>query len=477
MMNRNRLLNKYLLLAVIFIAMLAMSGCRTRITNNNEVSNVYYDEDGFLTETYQMRRDELGLSTAEKPILPDLGSGDTEDDFDSAEDSNFNYEPEEDNYVEPPTTNTTNNRTGTRGRTGTTGSGTGTNTGNDEVKVTLDPNGGTFEGKKEGEKLYQYVKKNRSFNLPSGSNDVTKKGYKLSKWSDGTKNYDPGAKVTITKKITYTAQWTKDNGNSETKKEITVTFDADGGTVTPKSKKVTIGKAYGDLPTPTKEGFGFKGWYTEKNGKGEKIDSTTNCNSKKDRTLYAKWEKAKTKYIAKFVNDDGTTFEIDVIDGTLSEEPKTPEKEGYDFAGWEPDPKKITEDTEIKPTWTLNPDKYWKLMTDGRDNKTTYYSTKNEELIEDCSADKPSDDEKPEYAIGFADDRNEAETVADELEEKGNKILVLKTPPKKSEKEKYLLFKLTLYKELYGLSDSDMGIPEVEETTGKSLGNIVLVER
>ena len=77
MMNRNRLLNKYLLLAVIFIAMLAMSGCRTRITNNNEVSNVYYDEDGFLTETYQMRRDELGLSTAEKPILPDLGSGDT----------------------------------------------------------------------------------------------------------------------------------------------------------------------------------------------------------------------------------------------------------------------------------------------------------------------------------------------------------------------------------------------------------------
>ena len=120
-MNRNRLLNKYLLLAVIFIAMLAMSGCRTRITNNNEVSNVYYDEDGFLTETYQMRRDELGLSTAEKPILPDLGSGDTEDDFDSAEDSNFNYEPEEDNYVEPSTTNTTNNRTGTRGRSGTTG--------------------------------------------------------------------------------------------------------------------------------------------------------------------------------------------------------------------------------------------------------------------------------------------------------------------------------------------------------------------
>lgn len=480
MMNRNRLLNKYLLLAVIFIAMLAMSGCRTRITNNNEVSNVYYDEDGFLTETYQMRRDELGLSTAEKPILPDLGSGDTEDDFDSAEDSNFNYEPEEDNYVEPPTTNTTNNRTGTRGRTGTTGSGTGSGT-TEWTIVTLDPNGGsaakTTIKVKKGE---TYGKRSKLPTLPDWK-DKNGKNNSFSSWN--TKKDGSGKTVTnstsVSKSSNHTlyAQWKKDNGNSETKKEITVTFDADGGTVTPKSKKVTIGKAYGDLPTPTKEGFGFRGWYTEKNGKGEKIESTTNCNSKKDRTLYAKWEKAKTKYKAKFVNDDGTTFEIEVIDGTLSEEPETPEKEGYDFAGWEPDPTKITEDTEIKPTWTLNPDKYWKLMTDGRDNKTTYYSTKNEELIEDCSADKPSDDEKPEYAIGFADDRNEAETVADELEEKGNKILVLKTPPKKSEKEKYLLFKLTLYKELYGLSYSDMGIPEVEETTGKSLGNIVLVER
>ena len=49
-----------------------------------------------------------------------------------------------------------------------------------------------------------------------------------------------------------------------------VTFDPDGGTIpqgtkwtgsgNSATKEVTTGLTYGDLPTPTKEGYTFKGW-------------------------------------------------------------------------------------------------------------------------------------------------------------------------------------------------------------------------
>ena len=39
-----------------------------------------------------------------------------------------------------------------------------------------------------------------------------------------------------------------------------VTFDTNGGSVSQTSKEVTYGKTYGDLPTPTREGYTFMGW-------------------------------------------------------------------------------------------------------------------------------------------------------------------------------------------------------------------------
>ena len=101
MQNRKALLIKYIALMLILVSALLLSACRTRISNNNEVSNIYYDEDGYLSETYEMRRSELGLSTAKKPILPDFGP--IEDDEEEVETGEtINYEPEEEEYVEPP---------------------------------------------------------------------------------------------------------------------------------------------------------------------------------------------------------------------------------------------------------------------------------------------------------------------------------------------------------------------------------------
>ena len=41
---------------------------------------------------------------------------------------------------------------------------------------------------------------------------------------------------------------------------VTVTFDANGGTVNTNTKDVEVGSQYGELPTPTREEYTFLGW-------------------------------------------------------------------------------------------------------------------------------------------------------------------------------------------------------------------------
>ena len=50
-----------------------------------------------------------------------------------------------------------------------------------------------------------------------------------------------------------------------------MTFDANGGTVDITSKTVKLGDTYGELPTPTREGYTFKGWNGKNMFNEEKI--------------------------------------------------------------------------------------------------------------------------------------------------------------------------------------------------------------
>ncbi|MBQ3455316.1 MAG: InlB B-repeat-containing protein, partial [Synergistaceae bacterium] len=43
----------------------------------------------------------------------------------------------------------------------------------------------------------------------------------------------------------------------------TISFNANGGKVTAKTKEVSNGAFYGVLPIPTKKGKVFDGWYTK----------------------------------------------------------------------------------------------------------------------------------------------------------------------------------------------------------------------
>ena len=70
---------------------------------------------------------------------------------------------------------------------------------------------------------------------------------------------------------------------------VKLTFDANGGNVKTKTKTVAKTSAYGVLPTPTKSGAKFAGWYTEPEG-GKKIDSYRRVMLTEDTTVYAHWK-------------------------------------------------------------------------------------------------------------------------------------------------------------------------------------------
>jgi len=74
-----------------------------------------------------------------------------------------------------------------------------------------------------------------------------------------------------------------------------VTLNAKPGIVSPNTIKVAVGLKYGyfnnnTLPTPTRSGYTFKGWYTASSG-GTKVTSSTIVQNGNNHTLYAQWIK------------------------------------------------------------------------------------------------------------------------------------------------------------------------------------------
>ena len=97
------------------------------------------------------------------------------------------------------------------------------------------------------------------------------------------------------KTYTYYAKFVPNN--------YTVSFNANGGTVGTSSKSVTYDAAYGTLPTPTRDGFTFMGWYTAASG-GNLVTASTIMTTASNHTLYAHW--TESSYIIAF-NGNGST--------------------------------------------------------------------------------------------------------------------------------------------------------------------------
>jgi len=87
--------------------------------------------------------------------------------------------------------------------------------------------------------------------------------------------------------------------------QYTVTFDADGGSVSPSSKTVTFGSAYGDLPVPEYTGHIFGGWV---DANDNPITSQTIVSIGENHTLTAVW--TLDQYLISFATDGHGTVDV-----------------------------------------------------------------------------------------------------------------------------------------------------------------------
>lgn len=211
--------------------------------------------------------------------------------------------------------------------------------------LTLNPDGGSVT--------------NTSIQITNGTAFGTlptpiKTGYNFDGWYDDT----TGNKITstsivnTTSNMTATAKWVG--------APVTVTFNPDGGTVNPTTKTVYKEGTYGTLPTPTKVGYAFTGWY---DADDNKIETTTVVTKVTPHELTAKWE-AK-QYTVNFYDEDGTTLlgTDTVSHGTAATAPANPSKPSdlqysYTFKGWDKDFSNVIGDMSIKAVYETVAKKY-----------------------------------------------------------------------------------------------------------------------
>lgn len=200
-----------------------------------------------------------------------------------------------------------------------------------------------------------------------------------------TKSFDFVNTTRNTKDITkYFGVWIAGNFGSKFRNQATatckvtpasylVTFDPNGGRVSPTSTAVTIGKKYGPLPTPNRYGYDFDGWYTEKiGGEDKKVTETTTVGTNPPTTLYAHWT-AKKCLVALSANGG----KIDTANGQVNTKnytatygskynflPTPTRTGGYTFDGWYTEQTggtKITSDTTVTTTQTHILYAHWHL--------------------------------------------------------------------------------------------------------------------
>ena len=184
-------------------------------------------------------------------------------------------------------------------------------------KIRLDANGGKCPVSS------MYIVSNGSTKLPS----TTRAGYTFLGWytdRTGGRKINSSA-YTFRNGETIYARWRAN--------KYSISFQANGGTVSSAKKTVTYGASCGALPTPTRTKGKFLGWYTAKTG-GTKYTSSTKYLVAGNKTLYAHWKM--TKYTVKFNGNGGkASFSSRAVDyGSKIGSLPTASRSNYSFLGW-----------------------------------------------------------------------------------------------------------------------------------------------
>lgn len=231
-----------------------------------------------------------------------------------------------------------------------------------------------------------------------------------------TKSFDFVNTTRSTKDITkYFGVWIAGNFGSKyynqaaatctvTPASYLVTFDPNGGRVSPASTAVTIGKTYGTLPTPNRTGYRFDGWYTDQTG-DTKVTETTTVGANPPTKLYAHW--IANKYLVVFDANGGrintasgqvkTKTDTVTYGSKYNSLPDASRTGGYSFDGWYTDQTngtKVTSATTVTTTkdhilyahWHLTPADAPKNVTLTMNPTTGDYG---ERIYHTVSSDKP----------------------------------------------------------------------------------------
>ena len=202
-------------------------------------------------------------------------------------------------------------------------------------KLTLDGNGGSMEGSKGKEWTVTYKD---SFDqiLTDGKKEVSLPGYTFDGWytsPTGGDKYTYSGNQMPASDITVYAHWKE--------KSYTVNFDPDhekwkGGLI---QRIYTFGTELGSLPAPEIYGWEFLGWWTGRNGTGERITENTKTGTQ-DLTYYGNW-----KILQCFIHFDKNLSAIEknpedkiVTYGEVVGDLPVINAEGYTFLGWHTDP-------------------------------------------------------------------------------------------------------------------------------------------
>lgn len=132
-------------------------------------------------------------------------------------------------------------------------------------------------------------------------------------------------------------------------KQITITWDPNGGSVTPTSSSYTYDGAAVNLPTPTRTGYTFNGWFTAASG-GTKITEVGTTNKPTANvTYYAQW--THITYTVKWSVDGSITTETVNHGSKPTQIPDTSTPScGDKFVGWTTEEYKG--DTQPDPLYT-----------------------------------------------------------------------------------------------------------------------------
>jgi hypothetical protein len=111
--------------------------------------------------------------------------------------------------------------------------------------------------------------------------------------------------------------------------QYVIGFDPQGGDTALEAKVVKLGLEYGDLPVATRLGFAFGGWYTEPEGSGSRVVSTSKVSLKANHTLYARWNLMPAKIAGTAaIGTEAFFFELDILGNTKTMKIFVPSSEG-----------------------------------------------------------------------------------------------------------------------------------------------------